>query len=391
VLAAVVGGNLQGVEAAYLAQKAGWDVVVIDRKPHVPASGLCEHFIQKDITAPENLNSALKGTDIVIPAMENAHALKCLDSWTQTNGIPFAFDLDAYSISCSKLTSDRLFARIGIPAPLPWPDCGFPVLAKPNAGSGSKGVTIVNDVRELEAYSTKADEGWVLQEYVQGPSYSIEVLGRTGRYLTPQVTDLEMDETYDCKRVLAPTDLAEPHIGEFEMIAVTLAEAVNLRGLMDVEVILHDNRLMVLEIDARLPSQTPTTVYWSTGLNMVKMLGDLFLNETEVNTTCKRPAKGVVYEHIRVTPDTLQVAGEHIMSATDPLHIEVDFFGADEAITNYAAGRNEWVATVIVCDESRAAAWAKRNSVISEIQKRFKLKAYHDSAPSGVKIDSSTN
>jgi pyrrolysine biosynthesis protein PylC len=46
----VIGGNLQGVEAAYLAKKAGWQVWVIDRKAVVPAAGLCDQFNQVNIT-----------------------------------------------------------------------------------------------------------------------------------------------------------------------------------------------------------------------------------------------------------------------------------------------------------------------------------------------------
>ena len=33
MLAAVVGGNLQGTEAVYLSKKAGWEVLLIDKKP----------------------------------------------------------------------------------------------------------------------------------------------------------------------------------------------------------------------------------------------------------------------------------------------------------------------------------------------------------------------
>ncbi len=42
MLVAVVGGNLQGVEAAYLAHKAEWEDLGIDKKMVVPASGLCD-------------------------------------------------------------------------------------------------------------------------------------------------------------------------------------------------------------------------------------------------------------------------------------------------------------------------------------------------------------
>ena len=74
MLVAVAGGNLQGVEAAYLAQKAGWDVLVMDRKPKVPAAGLCRSFAQLDMTSEKDLAQALNGVDLVIPALENEHA-----------------------------------------------------------------------------------------------------------------------------------------------------------------------------------------------------------------------------------------------------------------------------------------------------------------------------
>ena len=119
MLVAVIGGNLQGVEATYLAKKAGWEVLVIDRKPVVPAKGLSDQFKQLDVTAEKNLSKAFKGVDLVIPALENDAALACLNQWTQNTCIPFAFDLEAYSITSSKRKSDPLFSRIGVPTPLP--------------------------------------------------------------------------------------------------------------------------------------------------------------------------------------------------------------------------------------------------------------------------------
>ena len=46
MLIAVIGGKLQGVEAVYLAQKAGWEILVIDKNPDAPATGLCDKFLK---------------------------------------------------------------------------------------------------------------------------------------------------------------------------------------------------------------------------------------------------------------------------------------------------------------------------------------------------------
>jgi pyrrolysine biosynthesis protein PylC len=272
MLVAIIGGKLQGVELVYLAHKAGWEVIVIDKGPVVPASGLSDKFVQLDVKDTGSLETVLKGVDLVIPANENSKTLDILHRWCSAKGIPLAFDAEAYALSSSKLESDRLFSRLNVPAPLYWPDCGFPLIAKPSGGSGSKGVQIFDNRRQLEERfpGSLPPDGWVLQEYVEGSSYSLEIVGVPGQYLPLQVTDLEMDAGYDCKRVIAPTELTSRQVGEFEEISVKIAEAIQLRGLMDVEVILHKGELKVLEIDARFPSQTPTAVYHSTGINMIE-------------------------------------------------------------------------------------------------------------------------
>ena len=66
-------------------------------------------------------------------------------------GVPLLFDLDAYRVSASKLASQRLFAELDVPRPLPWPACGFPAVVKPDSASGSEGVSVVDDEAELAA------------------------------------------------------------------------------------------------------------------------------------------------------------------------------------------------------------------------------------------------
>ncbi len=90
---------------------------------------------------------------------------------------------------------------------------------------------------------------------------------------------------------------------------------------------------------------------------------------------------GVVYEHIKVTPNRLEVAGEHLISGADALQIRKDFFGANEAITNYRPHRQEWVATLIISEETREMAWQRRNRVISDLRQHFELEIYQDLAP----------
>ena len=369
---AIVGGKLQGVEAAFLAREMGWEAVLVDRKSGVSASGLCQSFCQCDVAKDaSSLRRVVEEVDLVIPALEDVTALGALQKCAADAHIPLAYDAGAYFITHSKKRSNHLFEKLGIPQPQNWPRCGLPLMAKPSVSSGSQGVSKISTKKELDDFIQHAGSQlgqWVLQEYVEGPSYSIEVLGWEGHYITLQVTELEMDEHYDCRRVIAPAQISESLDRQIKEMALIIAEGLNLTGIMDVEVIVDRGVPKVLEIDARLPSQTPTAVYKSIGLNMLELLRDIFVANTMPAIPEVRAPRGVVYEHIRVSPDGLQFQGEHIMAGVGCLGSVPDFFGADVALTNFKPSSFPWVATLITTGENREQAWLKRERVIKNIE-----------------------
>ena len=379
---AVVGGKLQGLEAVYLAKKAGWEVVLFDKKYDVPAAVLCDQFYSLDVTKVEELLPYLIGIDLIIPALENREALDSLVQTANYVAIPIVFDRDAYRISSSKISSNALFAVTGVPAPIPWPECGFPIIVKPSHSSGSEGVLKINDAMEFQRVLGKKDlSHLVIEQYLEGPSYSLEVIGYMGTYKVLQITELYMDESYDCKRVVGSATLLDELKEEFKQIGLGLAHSLNLNGIMDIETILHQGQLKVLEIDARLPSQTPIAVYHSTGMNMLEILGDAFVKCKPWQDFDNLEERGVIFEHIHVKGDYLEVSGEHIMSDVGSLHLYPDFFGADEALSSYFPGITDWVATLIITGDDCQAAWVKRCIVLQKIRKEFGIRYYYDRYP----------
>jgi pyrrolysine biosynthesis protein PylC len=383
MLVAVVGGNLQGVEATYLARKAGWEVILIDKNSNAPASGLCDYFVKGDVTEAESHLEILQQADIIIPALENPSALKILQRKSMETGTPLAFDPHAYTITSSKLQSNQLFSLLDIAIPASYPQCKVPVIAKPDTSSGSRGIRIFEDISALNNFilETKNMNSWVIQEFVAGPSYSLEVIGSPGNYHALTVTDLFMDAQFDCKRVTVPTGLSRAFVKKFEEISLLIAERLGLTGIMDVEVIEHEGSLKVLEIDARLPSQTPAAVFWSTGINMVALLGKLYLKEKIIAKSDVEHPRFVIYEHIGVSKEKIEVAGEHIMSRTGPLACYQDFFGADEAITNYHSDRKSWAATLIYAGDDLNTVQQKRETTLENIRRKFKCAIIRDTAP----------
>jgi pyrrolysine biosynthesis protein PylC len=387
----IVGGKLQGTEAAYLAGKAGWETVLVDRRDEPPAAGLADVHVVADVTADEaRARSLVRACDAVLPACEDEPTLGWLAERVPGWGVPLLFDLPAYRVTASKLASRHLFADLGVPRPVAWPGCGFPAVVKPNTASGSEGVAVVHDEDELAAARTELERGGhevVVEEYVAGPSLSLEVLAWGGRAVPLQATGLEFDAAYDCRRVVAPVGegpagesspagpggacdwecaVAPGVLGALDATGVRIAEGLGLNGLMDVEVMVRGAEPLLLEIDARLPSQTPTAVYWSSGLNLVELLARTVLQGSPPMVD-RTAARACVYQHVRAARGRVDVLGEHVMGAAGPLRLVPRFFGADEALTDYAPGRAEWVATLIVTADTAREARVRAAGVVAEL------------------------
>lgn len=379
----VVGGKLQGTEAVYLAAKAGHATLLVDRRPAPPAAGLADAHVVLDVTADEERARAVLGScDAVLPACEDLATLAWLAEHVPRWGVSLLFDLDAYTLTSSKIASNQLFALLGVPRPRPWPGCDFPVIVKPSAASGSEGVTLARDEEELVAAQqalASSGSGVVVEEFVPGPSLSLEVLCRDGVATPLQVTGLEFDEDYDCKRVVAPADeawqaAATPQVlSAFDAVAARLAHGLDLQGLMDVEVMIGHGQPKVLEIDARLPSQTPTVVYWSSGLNVVDLLVRT-AQEGRVPAVDRAPVRACVYQHVAARDGELRVAGEHVMAEARPLTLVPGFFGVHEALTDYEPGRASWAATLIALGATVAEARCAADAAVGTLAEEEGLK-----------------
>lgn len=370
------------MEAVYLAKQAQFEVAVIDKNPKVPARSLVETFYNFNLLSEEERSkSLLKEFDLVIPATENYNTLRWLHQLSLKYDIPVALDLQAYNISCSKIRSNQLLAhRVSLPEA--WPECGFPVIVKPSGLSGSSGVRKVFNSKELTQVLATMGKDVVIQKYLSGPSYSLEVVGHKGKCAALQVTKLEMDADYDCKRVLAGPQVGSDIIGDFHQMGDEIASAINLSGIMDIEVIQTERGLELLEIDARLPSQTPSAVFHSSGINMVELLLDYWLNGRLPDfSQTSNLSKAVIYEHFNLKRGLLEGSGEHILRDGSGLKIMKDQFGADVLISNMEMYPRDWVATAIFVANTEKLVWEKRNKSIANLCSNFNVRSYVDPNP----------
>ena len=437
---AVIGGKLQGTEAAYLAAEAGYEVVLIDRRPGRPAAGLAAESHVFDVTAdPARARELFLACDAVLPACEDDDTLTWLAAFVPGLGVPFLFDIDAYRLTSSKLRSNELFAALDVPRPLPWPSCGFPVVVKPSVGSGSTGVQLVWSEPELalvRARLAASGSDMVVEEWVPGPSLSVDLVAFGGETVTLAPTWLEFDRAFDCKRVVAPVEQAalDPASqgGGSDLISAQVLAALDetsrrladgvglvegrgvdgLHGVMDVEVMIgHRGLPKVLEIDARLPSQTPACAYHASGVNIVQVLAETFAAGRVPEGLAGGPdvtaaRRGAVYQHVLVSRGRVEVLGEHVVGSAGPLRRCDGLWGADVVLTDGpdgrpsgsdaglgrgtgnvlpfrrpggadasgdGAGSDEWVAVIMTTGETAAAARERAAAAVERLADEHRL------------------
>ena len=380
---AVIGGKLQGTEACYLAGKAAYEVVLVDRKPAPPAAGLADVQHVFDVTEDEErTRTVLRSCDAVLPACEDDATLDWLAEHVPAWGIPLLFDREAYRVTSSKLRSNELLAHLGVPRPRPWPDCGLPAVCKPSGASGSEGVCVATtEAQVAEALDALRRQGHepVCEEFVAGPSLSLEVVGLGGQQQALLPTALEFDAGYDCKRVTAPVEASAELLASFAESSLLVAQALRLGGVMDVEVMVAGDQAKVIEIDARLPSQTPTAVYHACGVNIVALLVEGFQSGVPPAADCT-PRRAVVYEHVRVADGVLTVCGEHVMGTARPLYLHPGLFGAYEVLTDWNESAAAWVATLISRGDDLAEALAAAAGVRAAIASTCDLEVRAEAA-----------
>ncbi len=364
---AIIGGKLQGTEAVYLGSACGFESILIDNNPEVPASTMADRFVSGDVIRrdPEVID-AMREADFVLPANENDQVLAAVCAICEEEGLKLAFDMDAYRISQSKIKSDALIHEAGIPAPKYYPGGRAPYVIKPSGESGSAGVRYAKDAEEVREFlaGCRDAENWIVQEYLEGPSYSIEVIGTPeAGYRTYTITQIHMDDVYDCCKVTAPCEITENQKEEFAEIGKRLAELVNLHGIMDVEVIDDGEALKVLEIDARIPSQTPIAVLYSSGMNLLSELADVTVYGA-FQSVQRDEGKFSVYEHYQRKDGKIVQEGEHMMASANPLSVSEELFGSKVVISDY--GRMGEVFSGIFVN------WADSRKELEEMRSRVK-------------------
>jgi carbamoyl-phosphate synthase large subunit len=142
----------------------------------------------------------------------------------------------------------------------------YPVILKPRTGSGSRDITAVMSADELKTMEPNAD--FIVQEYLPGEEYSIDMLADTDGRIVAGVPRVRA--RVDSGVSVAGRTLHDQKLEDFGAAVATtvgLTYIANVQARRD-----HAGRPALLEVNPRAPGSLPLTV--ASGVDMPRMALD---------------------------------------------------------------------------------------------------------------------
>lgn len=185
-------------------------------------------------------------------------------------------------------------------------DMVYPVIVKPRDNSGSRGVKLCSSKEELtasmnEAFEVSKLDTVLVEEYIEGPEYSIEGLHYDGKVEVIQFTEKKTTEfPYNVELGhKQPANLTDEQKHAIREIVSKIGKALKFEKCPShTELKINERGIFVIETSPRLGGDyiTSTLVPLSTGINMEDQLLRIALDE-KVDTITGRfnKASGVYF------------------------------------------------------------------------------------------------
>lgn len=228
-------------------------------------------------------------------------------------GFPF-FSVETAQWSTDKFQMKQRFMDGGVPCAKgrlvrtadETSDMVFPVIVKPRDNSGSRGVKLCRNREELEASMSEAFEvskldTVLVEEFIEGPEYSIEGLHYDGKSEVIQFTEKKTTEfPYNVELGhKQPANLSNQQRSAIREIVSKIGRALKFENCPShTELKINDRGIFVIETSPRLGGDyiTSTLVPLSTGINMEDQLLHIALGkQVDITTGHVEKASGVCF------------------------------------------------------------------------------------------------
>lgn len=285
----IIGASVLQVPAIRKAKEMGLYVAVADYNPNAIGIPLADEYYNVSTIDEEGVYQAAKtfGADGIMTLATDMPMRSLAYACEKLGLVGLAYESSIRATDKGEMI--KTFEMAGVEHP--WyqivesgnkPKQGsytFPLITKPTDNSGSRGVMLVHNEEELaEALNYSSENGRrgdvIMEEYMQGPEVSVEVMVKDGVAHVLQITDklttgaphfVEMGHSQ-------PSRLPEVTQEAISDLAKRAAMSVGIQnGPAHVEIIVTKNGPKMVELGARMGGDCITThlVPLSTGIDMV--------------------------------------------------------------------------------------------------------------------------
>lgn len=163
-------------------------------------------------------------------------------------------------------------------------DICFPVVARPSFVLGGANMEVLYTFKELENYTYKQgsfENPILIDEYIKGKEIEVDALSDGETIVIPGIMEhIERAGVHsgDSISVYPPQSLYPEVINEIKQTTIKLAQALNIKGVMNIQYTYKKGALYVLEVNPRA-SRTVPFISKMTGINMARLATQVCLGK----------------------------------------------------------------------------------------------------------------
>lgn len=264
----IVGAGIAQKRVIEVAKASGFYVIAADGNPYAPGLDISDEVVVTNIIDANSIREILQhheDTAGVLSVSTDAPML-AIATVCEERGLPYP-RIEMVQVSRNKLAQRTLLRTSRLPTPkfalvtsadYKWAN-PYPVVVKPTDGAGSRGVTLVEGPSKLSeaiqtALTASHSKQVLVEQFVQGPEYSVEGFMVNGKYHAICVCTKERSAPPSLLDIAVHFDPFANHGADAQMreLAARAAAACGYDNCpVHLELIASDDDLYVVELAAR--------------------------------------------------------------------------------------------------------------------------------------------
>lgn len=297
------------VHALWALQEAGVESIMINNNPETVSTDFDtgDKLYFEPLTLEDVLHVVEKEkVDGVLVQFGGQTAINLAGPLSKAGVQIFGTPVDAIDMAEDRERFAQLLLQLGIPqsegraattvsqAKEIAEDLGFPVLVRPSYVIGGRAMQVVENLKELEEYLTRAitlssEHPILVDKYLEGKEVEVDAIADGEITVIPGIMEhIERAGVHsgDSVAVYPPQSLTPSEIQQIQDYTCRIAQGMGVRGLVNIQFVVVQGKVYVIEVNPRA-SRTVPIISKVTGIPMVSLAVQVSLGKklTELGYT----------------------------------------------------------------------------------------------------------